>query len=67
MNWGNEFGKMNEGFLASMVLLDANPLEDISSTTKINGVFLRGKYFDCAEFDELLLRAKQFSESSFKN
>ena len=58
---------MNEGFLPRMVLLYANPLEDISNTTKINGVFLRGDYFDRAEPDELLLRAKQFSGSSFKN
>ena len=38
-----DFGKIKEGFLANLVLLDANPLDDISNTLKINMVFKRGK------------------------
>jgi hypothetical protein len=62
----NEFGKVSEGYLASLVLLDANPLEDIKNTTKIRAVFLKGKYLDRYKLDNLLLNAKQFAENSFQ-
>lgn len=40
------YGQVEEGFVASMVLLDENPLLDIKNTTKINSVILKGKVLD---------------------
>lgn len=50
----SKVGTIAPGKTASLVLLAANPLDDIANTTKIKGVFLRGKYFDRAALDGLL-------------
>lgn len=52
------FGSVEEGKIANLVLLDANPLEDIRNTQKIQGVFLRGVFLDRGKLDELLARQK---------
>ncbi len=41
-----DYGTINEGKMADMVLLDANPLDDISNTRKINMVIQNGKIYD---------------------
>jgi imidazolonepropionase-like amidohydrolase len=38
-------GTVEEGKSADLVLLEANPLEDIRNTRKISAVVMRGKYF----------------------
>jgi hypothetical protein len=38
-------GTVEEGKSADLVLLDANPLDDIRNTRKIRGVVMRGRYF----------------------
>jgi hypothetical protein len=48
------FGSIEEGKVANLVLLDANPLVDIRNTKKIRGVILRGNFLDRAKLDELL-------------
>lgn len=53
-------GLIKEGFLSSLVLLNDNPLEDISNTKNIEAVFLRGKYMDSAALDNLLQEAKEY-------
>jgi len=40
----DHFGQIKEGFSADLVLLDANPLEDIKALKNISGVMLRGKW-----------------------
>ena len=40
----DSLGSIEKGKLADIVLLDANPLEDIRNTRKIAGVFVRGRF-----------------------
>jgi imidazolonepropionase-like amidohydrolase len=42
------FGTIQAGRTADLVLLDENPLEDISHTRKINAVVLGGKFYPLA-------------------
>ena len=58
------FGEVAKGQLASLVLLDENPLEDILNTQKIQAVFLRGKYMDRAALDQLLEIAKAVAKET---
>lgn len=50
----DEFGTVEVGKRADLVLLEANPLEDINHTREIAGVMVRGRYFDRADLDSIL-------------
>lgn len=54
----HDFGSIEEGKVADLVLLDANPADDIRNTQKIRAVVLRGKFLDRKNLDELLEREK---------
>ena len=47
-------GTIEEGKIADLVLLSADPLEDISNTQKIAGVFVNGRYLYRAEIEKML-------------
>ena len=49
-----EFGTIEEGKRADLVLLEANPLEDITNTRQIAGVMVRGRYYSRADLDLML-------------
>lgn len=53
-----EFGSIEVGKVADMILLDADPLSDIRNTGKIAGLFFNGQYLDRAALDELLAFAE---------
>jgi hypothetical protein len=52
--WERKMGTVAAGKVADLVLLDANPLEDIHNTTRIAAVFVRGRYLDRATLDQML-------------
>jgi imidazolonepropionase-like amidohydrolase len=54
----HETGTVEKGKLADLVLLSANPLEDIANTQKIAGVIVNGRYFYRAELDKMLGRVE---------
>jgi imidazolonepropionase-like amidohydrolase len=51
-----DFGVVKIGAEADLILLDANPLEDITNTRRIHGVMLRGRWLPRTELDGLLKR-----------
>jgi imidazolonepropionase-like amidohydrolase len=54
-------GTVEKGRLANLVLLDANPLEDIANTQKIRAVIVLGKLLDRTALDALLTSAENFA------
>ena len=55
----DSLGTIEPGRIADLVLLDANPLQDISNTARIGAVIRNGRYLDRSELDELLAEAEQ--------
>lgn len=49
-----ELGSVAKGKLADLVLLDANPLESIGNTRRINAVVVNGRLYSRAELDTML-------------
>jgi imidazolonepropionase-like amidohydrolase len=54
MNRLADMGTVEQGKLADLVLLDANPIDDIDNTRKIRAVVLAGRYLDRAALDRML-------------
>lgn len=52
-------GTIDRGQVADLVLLEANPLEDIAHTTRIRGVVLGGAWRDRAALDALLAGVRE--------
>jgi imidazolonepropionase-like amidohydrolase len=55
LEMANSLGTVEPGKLADLVLLDANPLDDIRNTQKIRAVVADGRLSRRAELDELLV------------
>lgn len=62
------FGLRDQGWIgagnaADMVLLDADPLDDIRNTRRISAVVMRGRLYDRVRLDALLERARRAAAS----
>jgi imidazolonepropionase-like amidohydrolase len=55
----DEFGTVEAGRHADLVLLGANPLDDIAHTREIEAVVYRGRLYDRAELDRMLESAAE--------
>ncbi len=63
----NELGTIATGKLADLVLLDANPLDDIANTRIISAVIYGGKYFPKSSLDEMLGKVRLLANRTEPN
>ena len=59
-----DMGTVEKGKFADLVLLDANPLEDIANTRRIRAVVLAGRYFGRADLDHMLRQVEKAAGAS---
>ena len=60
--FGNaEFGTIEVNKSADLVLLTANPLEDIRNTRKVDAVVMRGRYYSRQDLDKMLARVAELA------
>lgn len=55
----DRYGSLETGKSADLLVLDANPLQDIAATRQIRTVISRGKVYDRAALDQLLALTKE--------
>jgi len=56
-----DFGAVEKGKVADLVLLDANPLEDIANTRRIRAVVANGRLFAREDLDRILADAEAWA------
>jgi Tol biopolymer transport system component len=64
---GEDLGTVSERKLADLVVLDADPLEDVGNTTRLRYVVRNGELFDAATLDRLWPRPRPLPEQWWWN
>ena len=61
MFFGNEaeLGSVSVGKIADLVIIDGDPLTDISTTQSISGVVFDGRYYSSSDLSDLKLKIKK--------
>ena len=54
LNASGEFGTIEAGKRADLLLLDANPLQSVANASRVAGVMVRGRWLPRAELDRML-------------
>lgn len=62
-----DMGTVAKGKIADLVLLDANPLQDIRNTTRINAVVVNGRLLDRATLDKMLNQVEALAAETRKS
>ena len=58
------FGEIKAGLDADMILLEANPLENLNALQQISGIMVRGKWLSKAAIKQKL---KEIANNAAKN
>ena len=58
-----DFGTVEKGKAADLVLLDANPLDDIRNTRRIAAVVANGRYLSRADLDRILADVEAYGKT----
>jgi len=53
LGFWKDIGSLEAGKLADLIILDANPLDDIRNSDKINSVMIGGRLYDAETMDEV--------------
>ena len=54
LQWQDHVGRITPGFAADLLVLDANPLQDIAHVRRVHAVIVNGRYLDRRALDRLL-------------
>jgi imidazolonepropionase-like amidohydrolase len=63
LGWDHVMGSVDSGKIADLVLLDGNPLQDISNTRRVAGVFAQGRYYSRQDLDGMLAAGRQIAQA----